>query len=398
MKYIKKLIIFVLVLTFLTSNIVFADAKLDSLKDQKKQMDEKIQNQESQIQGLDLQLDQVNKEIRDLDYKIMTSQVELDNINQQLVDLEASIAKNEENLAKAKENLSAKEEDLNTRLKEEYKNGSYIFLEILMDSSSISEMLKRIDVVSNILNQDRELLNFTNKQIDYIRETENKLKEQKTEYKEKQAAEEKKKAELEDNNKKKIQFMEVLQADKVQAETEYNEFVKLTQTLDTQIVKLEKELEEKRKAEEARRKAEEERRKAAGEVVHGSGQLSWPVPGYSNISSYYGYRIHPIFNTKKFHAGIDIPAPMGTPVKAAMSGIVIFSGWQGGYGNVVMISHGADLVTVYAHNSANKVRVGDYVDRGQTICLMGSTGFSTGSHSHFEVRVNGSTVNPLTYL
>lgn len=398
MKYVKKLILFVLALVLFTSNIVFADAKLDSLKDKKKQMDEKVQNQESQIQGLNLQLDQVHQEIRDLDFKIMTSQDELDKINQQLLDLEESIAKNEENLAKAKEKLSSKEEDLNTRLREEYKNGSYVFLEILMDSSSISDMLKRLDVVTNILNQDRELLKFTNKQIAYIRDTENKLKEQKAEYKEKLAAEERKKAELEENNKKKLEFMAILQEDKVQAEAEYNEFVKLTQSLDAEIVKLEKELEEKRKAEEARRKAEEERRKAAGEVVRGSGQLSWPVPGYSSISSYYGYRVHPIFNTKKFHSGIDIPAPMGTPVKAAMSGIVIFSGWQGGYGNVVMISHGGDLVTVYAHNSSNKVSVGDYVDRGQTISLMGSTGFSTGSHSHFEVRINGSTVNPLAYL
>lgn len=398
MKYVKKLILFVLALVLFTSNIVFADAKLDSLKDKKKQMDEKVQNQESQIQGLNLQLDQVHQEIRDLDFKIMTSQDELDKINQQLLDLEESIAKNEENLAKAKEKLSSKEEDLNTRLREEYKNGSYVFLEILMDSSSISDMLKRLDVVTNILNQDRELLKFTNKQIAYIRDTENKLKEQKAEYKEKLAAEERKKAELEENNKKKLEFMAILQEDKVQAEAEYNEFVKLTQSLDAEIVKLEKELEEKRKAEEARRKAEEERRKAAGEVVRGNGQLSWPVPGYSSISSYYGYRVHPIFNTKKFHSGIDIPAPMGTPVKAAMSGIVIFSGWQGGYGNVVMISHGGDLVTVYAHNSSNKVSVGDYVDRGQTISLMGSTGFSTGSHSHFEVRINGSTVNPLAYL
>lgn len=398
MKYVKKLILFVLALVLFTSNTVFADAKLDSLKDKKKQMDEKVQNQESQIQGLNLQLDQVHQEIRDLDFKIMTSQDELDKINQQLLELEESIAKNEENLAKAKEKLSSKEEDLNTRLREEYKNGSYVFLEILMDSSSISDMLKRLDVVTNILNQDRELLKFTNKQIAYIRDTENKLKEQKAEYKEKLVAEERKKAELEANNKKKLEFMALLQEDKVQAEAEYNEFVKLTQSLDAEIVKLEKELEEKRKAEEARRKAEEERRKAAGEVVRGSGQLSWPVPGYSSISSYYGYRVHPIFNTKKFHAGIDIPAPMGTPVKAAMSGIVIFSGWQGGYGNVVMISHGGDLVTVYAHNSSIKVSVGDYVDRGQTISLMGSTGFSTGSHSHFEVRINGSTVNPLAYL
>lgn len=398
MKYVKKLILFVLVLVLFTSNIVFADAKLDSLKDKKERMDEKVQDQENQIQGLNLQLDQVHQEIRDLDFKIMTSQDELDKINQQLLELEESIAKNEENLAKAKEKLSSKEDDLNTRLREEYKNGSYVFLEILMDSSSISDMLKRLDVVTNILNQDRELLRFTNKQIAYIRDTENKLKEQKAEYKEKLAAEESKKAELEENNKKKLEFMAILQEDKVQAEAEYNEFVKLTQSLDAEIVKLEKELEEKRKAEEARRKAEEERRKAAGEVVQGNGQLSWPVPGYSSISSYYGYRIHPIFNTKKFHAGIDIPAPMGTPVKAAMSGIVIFSGWQGGYGNVVMISHGGDLVTVYAHNSSNKVSVGDYVDRGQTIALMGSTGFSTGSHSHFEVRINGSTVNPLAYL
>lgn len=398
MKKFKKIILLLVALSMFASNIVFANAQLDSLKDEKNKIDQQIKDQESQIQGIETQMDDVHKEIQVLDYKIMQSQEELENIKTQLVELEESIKKNEENLAKAKDKLSSKQDDLDTRLREEYKNGSYVFLEILMDSSSISEMLKRLDVVSNILNQDRELMDFTNKQISYIRDTENKLKEQRAEYEEKLAAEEKKKAELEDNNNKKLEFMKVLQQNKAEAEAEYDEFVKLTQSLDEKIVKLEKELEEKRKAEEARRKAEAERMKAAGQVVSGNGQLSWPVPGYSSISSYYGYRVHPIFNTKKLHAGIDIPAPLGTSVKAAMSGIVIYSGWQGGYGNVVMISHGDNLVTVYAHNSANKVSVGDYVDRGQTIAAMGSTGFSTGSHSHFEVRINGSTVNPLSYL
>ena len=132
--------------------------------------------------------------------------------------------------------------------------------------------------------------------------------------------------------------------------------------------------------------------------VRGSGELIWPVPGSSRISSYYGYRVHPIFNTQKFHSGIDIPAPQGSPIVASDSGIVIYSGWQGGYGNVVMISHGNDVVTVYAHNSANVVSVGDYVDAGQTISLCGSTGYSTGPHSHFEVRKNGSTTDPMNWL
>lgn len=391
MKKLKKTIFLLLVIMLISNSIVFANNQLNSLKDEKNKVDQQIKDQESQIQGINTQLNDVNREIQDLDYKIMQSQEELDTINKQLVDLEASIRKNEENLAIAKEKLSAKQDDLDTRLREEYKNGSFIFLEILMDSSSISEMLKRLDVVSNILNQDKELLEFTNKQINYIRLTEDKLKEQRAEYKEKLEIEERKKAELEANNKKKLEFMAILQQNKAEAEAEYDKFVKLTQSLDEKIVKLEKELEEKRKAEEARRKA-------AREVVHGNGQLSWPVPGNPDISSYYGNRIHPIFKTKKFHTGIDIPAPLGTAVKASMSGIVIFSGWQGGYGNVVMLSHGDGLVTVYAHNSVNKVSVGDYVDRGQTIALIGSTGYSTGPHSHFEVRLNGSTVNPLSYL
>jgi murein DD-endopeptidase MepM/ murein hydrolase activator NlpD len=145
-----------------------------------------------------------------------------------------------------------------------------------------------------------------------------------------------------------------------------------------------------------------ERLLANGGGSHGNGHLSgsmtWPAPGHETISSGYGWRVHPILGTRRFHAGIDIAAPSGARIVAAAAGTVIFAGDRGDYGNVTMIDHGNGLVTVYAHQSSIGVNEGDRVKRGQRIGSVGSTGLSTGPHLHFEVRVNGSTRNPLGYL
>jgi len=124
----------------------------------------------------------------------------------------------------------------------------------------------------------------------------------------------------------------------------------------------------------------------------------WPVPGWYRISSGFGNRPRPIGTGWEFHHGIDIPASANTPIVAAESGTVILSGWHGGFGITVVIYHGNGLTTLYSHNTRNLVSVGDQVRRGQQIALVGTTGHSTGNHLHFEVRQNGTSVNPMPLL
>lgn len=121
----------------------------------------------------------------------------------------------------------------------------------------------------------------------------------------------------------------------------------------------------------------------------------WPLESYKTISSPFGNRIHPISGEYKFHKGVDIPAPDNTNIMSSDDGIVIFSGSQSGYGNIVKIKHFDDKITVYAHNTSNLVKEGDVVKKGQVIAKVGSTGNSTGSHVHFEVIINEENINPL---
>lgn len=122
----------------------------------------------------------------------------------------------------------------------------------------------------------------------------------------------------------------------------------------------------------------------------------WPVNG--RITSAYGNRRHPILRITRFHEGVDIAATHGTPVVAAADGVVVLSGWSGGYGNAVEISHGFNCSTFYAHNSRNVVKVGQKVKKGQIIAYVGSTGLSTGPHCHYEVRIGGRHVDPAPYM
>ncbi len=136
--------------------------------------------------------------------------------------------------------------------------------------------------------------------------------------------------------------------------------------------------------------------------IYEGGPFAWPVPGATRVSSDYGWRIHPIQGTRKFHTGIDIPSPTGTPITAAADGTVVFAGWKGGYGNALIISYGGGLHTLYGHCVSLIASSGDEVKKGQKIALVGSTGNSTGPHLHFEVRkgasMNAAHTTPWDYL
>ena len=139
------------------------------------------------------------------------------------------------------------------------------------------------------------------------------------------------------------------------------------------------------------------RQAGQGIVPSGHGVLSVPIPG-APITSGFGPRVHPILHTTRVHTGVDFGAASGTPIRAAAAGEVVWAAWRGGYGLATVIDHGNSLATLYGHQSAIAVREGDRVVRGQVIGYVGSTGFSTGPHLHFEVRVNGNPVDPMNYL
>ncbi|HEX2040278.1 MAG TPA: peptidoglycan DD-metalloendopeptidase family protein [Acidimicrobiales bacterium] len=129
----------------------------------------------------------------------------------------------------------------------------------------------------------------------------------------------------------------------------------------------------------------------------GRGVLALPVPG-ARVTSTFGPRVHPIFHDVRYHDGVDFGAGHGTPIRAGADGVVVHAGPRGGYGTTVIIDHGNALATLYAHQSSLNVSLGSRVSRNQVVGYVGSTGFSTGPHLHFEVRVSGTPVDPLRYL
>jgi murein DD-endopeptidase MepM/ murein hydrolase activator NlpD len=333
------------------------------------------------IDGLQGELAKVTARRDTVTVQLAKTQKELSGVVGELDDAKAQLAKAEADLQKAEVARDARAVNM-------YKSGRLGYLEVLLNSHRLSELVTRMHLFSLVVEQDNRVV----QEVDTLRARVTS---------EKAALEDRRIAVVAVEERQKGQKSEIdaLVRARTSGLAELDAALGDKQTV---LAKAEKDKASWEKAEDSLL-AESDRLAAdlralggsAGTVV-GTGQFVWPVNG--RVSSPFGYRIHPIFHVRKMHTGVDLAAGMGTPIKAADSGTVVEAGWRGGYGKCVVISHGNGVATLYAHQSVLLVSVGDTVKRGQVIGKVGSTGFSTGAHLHFEVRVNGNPVDPMRYL
>lgn len=368
-------------------------------KQEQMQIKNKINKEKSNISNTENEKKSVSTDIENLDAKIQVTSAKISTLESEIVRLNKDIAENQEKLQEAQVNLSENTDALRMRLREMYKRGNVNYLEVILNSKDIEELLRNNEIISSIARADRELIEFIQEQIDTIKETEETLQIDKAKVSASKAAVENERQSYQAAVDAKNNYMKVLESNLDLYKAEFEKAQSNWDALDSEIARLQKEITAQKKAEEA---AARRATRVHSNITVSSGprngqSYTWPLPGHYSISSPFGYRVHPILGYSKFHSGVDIPAPSGTPIVAAKSGTVIMSQLMSGYGNVVMVDHG-DTVTVYAHCSALNVGVGESVKAGDVIAFVGSTGLSTGAHLHFEVRVNGSPVNPLGYV
>ena len=320
----------------------------------------------------------IKKEIYDLDMRLSEAQIDIDNTEKEILDVLMEIDEAREKLEEAEEKRQSLNERASDRLRFIYENGELDPLEIAGECGSISDYARYRQYAEDIMKYDAELLEELKANEECLREELERIEERS----EAKTALEKFKTEKEFEMavmyEEKNRLLEEYRQDAKRAEKELAELEEAADKVYDIIVNIEK-------------------NKEFVDTYTG-GELEWPVEGRYYVSSGYVGRISPVGNGYEFHTGIDIPAPEGYEIRAAEDGTVINAGWINGYGNTVIIDHGGGISTLYAHNSSVEVENGQSVHRGDVIALCGSTGYATGSHCHFEVRVNGEHTDPWEYL
>ncbi|MCX7841703.1 MAG: peptidoglycan DD-metalloendopeptidase family protein [Clostridia bacterium] len=363
---------------FMVTCLLAVPASADQLTDAQKQKST-VDKQKAAIEKAKREekkkKDAIEAEKKKVVGTLTQEQKEYQQVVGELKKIDEEIKSIEECIEEAEANYRKQQELFKTRMRVMYENTDYTYFETLIQSRSLSEFFERIELVTLISKKDKEIVELM------------KAAKQDIEYK--KAEKEKLQAQVQNKASQKQKVLATLQVSRADLDKEIKRINTKLNQLEAQEDELEKqsaELESQIKALQAKN------------TKYAGGTMKWPVPSSGSISSYFGNRLHPILKKYRMHTGIDINAASGASIIAANKGTVMLSGWQSGYGYTVIVDHGGGISTLYAHCSRLVAAVGQNVEAGEVIAKVGSTGLSTGSHLHFEVRNNGTPVNPLDYV
>lgn len=350
---------------------------LDELELKKSEINNQITKSTEQMEYIEGELSALLVQVEELNNKIKVKNSEIELLSKQEAVLKGEIEVVENELNLANENYTKQKKMADERLIATYEMGSTTYLDIMLNSKSLSQFISNYYLISEMVKADKELLQDVaniRKRIEVSKET---LENKKEELSLARTNREKTSIALENMNIVLSNYMTQLSAEELALHTSIEEYHAEVEKVEREILTL-------------------SIASVGSEYI--GGIMAWPVPGYTRITSYYGMREHPITGVYKLHSGVDIAAPRGTSFIAANDGIVTKAEYNVAYGNMVIVDHGGGISTLYAHGDEISVEVGQAVKRGDEVLKVGTTGYSTGYHAHFEVRINGVTVEPLDYI
>ena len=380
MKERTYIIVPAMIASMLLFNLVsptWADDTTDSLNSELESIQGQIGNARAQKASAEEIIREIAVKLHTIQVELDAANAELDRIHSEEDKVNAQIKQIELELEAARKQLLERQDLLNKRIRAIYIHGQLNYLEVIMGSKNFSDFANRLELLKRVIRSDYNLIQDIRVRQEQIQAKMNELSLQKQELEKLAAEATKAQQAIEMKRAEQQAVMDSAKAQRDAAEQMEQDLIASSERIRQQI----------------------QARQGGGmePQVIGSGILGYPCSG--PITAPFGYRIHPIFGTTIYHSGIDIGVDEGTPVHAADSGVVIYSGsGLTGYGNVVIIDHGNGLSTLYAHNSALLVSEGESVSKGQVVAYSGMTGYATGPHVHFEVRVNGSPTDPMGYL
>ena len=373
----KSLIAISLVAIILFYNsITFADDITDLINKQNELQNQKSEA-DSQLGIVQEELSTNMQQVENLSQSMSEYQIQIDEWGKQIDVLNDSISEIQDKLDVAQKDCDEQEKLLETRLVTMYEAGDTSFLDFILSSKNIVDFISNYYLMAELTNYDEDLLEKIEREKSQIEQNKKMLETKQNEYNTIKANYEKKKIILYNTKVLRDEAASKLTQEETELSAKIDEYRNQILAVEAEISKI---------------------TTANLDTQYIGGEMAWPVPGYTRITSNYGMRTHPITGIYKLHTGVDLGAPMGANFVAANDGVVTKAGYNGAYGNMVIIDHGGGISTLYAHGSEILVTVGQTVKKGDIILKVGSTGYSTGAHAHFEVRVNGQVVNPLPYI